>query len=499
MSSKHLIIPDCQIKDGDDTEFLSWIGQYILDQKPDVIINLGDFADMESLSSYDVGKKSFEGKRYIKDISAAHQAMDKLLQPLREFNAKAKKNKEKQYKPRKVLTLGNHEERIARAVNNDPKLEGLIKYEDLPYQEWEVHPFLKPVFIDGVAYCFGYGEKALTAKYQYKNVEDLQVGEKLVGFTESGSTKKYETAIIESIDHDEAEVFTVHDTNCVDTTVTADHLWLVRKFTSTQYEWVQTKDLKIGYEILQPFRNFTRSNCLDMAWLGGILDGEGWISKPNSKQGGIQVGIAQNDGKVFDKICEVLAANHFNFQVSKNVRCNKIRILGSLNDKLRLLVETNAIRLLDKLTPEMFGRLQSTGINSLVTSITPRGKQKIVKIKTSTGTLVVNGQAHHNCHYFPTGVMGRPATTASAMVSKLHMSCIAGHQQGKQVAYGKRPDGSTITCIIAGSCYEHDEHYLDHQTNKHWRGVIVLHEVQDGCFDEMFVSLSYLKKRYGTK
>ena len=107
----------------------------------------------------------------------------------------------------------------------------------------------------------------------------------------------------------------------------------------------------------------------------------------------------------------------------------------------------------------------------------------------------INGIAYS--HYFPTGVMGRPATTASAMVSKLHMSCIAGHQQGKQVAYGKRPDGSTITCIIAGSCYEHDEHYLDHQTNKHWRGVIVLHEVQDGCFDEMFVSLSYLKKKYG--
>lgn len=253
--SKHLIIPDCQIKDGDNTEFLSWIGQYILDQKPDVIINLGDFADMESLSSYDVGKKSFEGKRYIKDIEAAHKAMDVLLQPLREFNVKAKKNKEKQYKPRKVLTLGNHEERIARAVNNDPKLEGLIKYEDLPYADWEVHQFLKPVFIDGIAYS----------------------------------------------------------------------------------------------------------------------------------------------------------------------------------------------------------------------------------------------------HYFPTGVMGRAATTASAMVSKLHMSCIAGHQQGKQVAYGKRPDGSTITCIIAGSCYEHDEHYLDHQTNKHWRGVIVLHEVQDGCFDEMFCSLNYLKKKYGTE
>ena len=50
--AKHLIIPDTQCKDGDNFEFLSWIGQYILDQKPDTVIHLGDFADMESLSSY---------------------------------------------------------------------------------------------------------------------------------------------------------------------------------------------------------------------------------------------------------------------------------------------------------------------------------------------------------------------------------------------------------------------------------------------------------------
>jgi hypothetical protein len=251
--SKHLVIPDTQVKYGEGYEYLSFIGKYIVDQKPDVIVHLGDFADMESLSSYDVGKKSFEGKRYVKDTEAAKSAMERLLKPIHEFNSKAKKNKEKSYKPRMVLTLGNHEHRIARAIENDPKLEGLISYDDLPYVDWEVHSFLNPVVIDGVAYC----------------------------------------------------------------------------------------------------------------------------------------------------------------------------------------------------------------------------------------------------HYFPTGVMGRPTTSASAMVSKLHMSCIAGHQQGRQVAYGKRPDGSNITCIIAGSCYEHDEGYLDHQTNKHWRGLIVLHEVQDGSFDEMFVSLGYLRKKYG--
>lgn len=249
---KHLIIPDTQIKYGEDLSFLTRIGKYIVDKKPDVVIHLGDFADMTSLSSYDVGKKSFEGQRYVKDIDAAYKGMQLLLQPLIDFNIKARKNKEKQYKPRLVITLGNHEQRIEKAVENDPKLEGLISINDLPYRSWEVFPYLVPTVINGIAYC----------------------------------------------------------------------------------------------------------------------------------------------------------------------------------------------------------------------------------------------------HYFPSGVLGKPTCSAALLVNKMHMSCVAGHQQGKQIAYGKRPDGSSITCIIAGSCYEHDESYMDMQTNNHWRGIIMLHEVHEGSCDEMFVSLKYLKERY---
>ena len=99
----HLIIPDTQVKYGESYDYLTHIGKYIVEKKPDVVIHLGDFADMESLSSYDVGKKSFEGKRYVKDIGAAHHAMDHLLAPINEANLRAKKNKEKQYKPRYIL------------------------------------------------------------------------------------------------------------------------------------------------------------------------------------------------------------------------------------------------------------------------------------------------------------------------------------------------------------------------------------------------------------
>ncbi len=149
---KHFVLPDVQAKPGVCLKHLSHIGQYIIDKKPDVIICIGDFADMESLSSYDKGKKSFEGRRYKKDIASAKEAMDLLLAPMRAYNAHAAEMHRPRYKPRMVLTLGNHENRIDRAVDNAPELDGVISTDDLPYQDWEVIPFLETINIDGICY-----------------------------------------------------------------------------------------------------------------------------------------------------------------------------------------------------------------------------------------------------------------------------------------------------------------------------------------------------------
>lgn len=251
---KHLVLPDCQIRPGDDLTFLTNIGKYLVEKKPEKIICLGDFSDLPSLSSYDIGKKSFEGRRYKADVEATHRAMEALLAPLKAYNQNAAKNHKERYYPELILTLGNHENRINRAVNDDPKLEGTIGIGDLHYEEygWNVIPFLDVVVIDGVAYS----------------------------------------------------------------------------------------------------------------------------------------------------------------------------------------------------------------------------------------------------HYFVTGLAGRPAATASAQLNKKHMSCIAGHQQGLMVATANRADGARITSIISGSCYEHNEDYMSSQGNKHWRGFLVLHDVHDGEFDLMSVSLDYLRKKY---
>jgi hypothetical protein len=101
------------------------------------------------------------------------------------------------------------------------------------------------------------------------------------------------------------------------------------------------------------------------------------------------------------------------------------------------------------------------------------------------------------CHYFPSGVMGRPITSAVSLLRKLHMSAFAGHMQGREIAYARRADGGNLTAIISGSFYQHQYKYLSPFTNAHWRGTFFLHEVKDGQFDEMALSIDFLRRRFG--
>lgn len=150
----HLVIPDVQAKPGVSLEHLFWAGKYAASKKPDTIICLGDFADMESLSSYDVGKKSFEGRSYVSDIEVAKTAMGLFMNPIIMEQERLRRNKQARWNPRLIMTLGNHEDRINKAINNDRKLEGLISVDDLCYENfgWEVVPYLETITVDGICY-----------------------------------------------------------------------------------------------------------------------------------------------------------------------------------------------------------------------------------------------------------------------------------------------------------------------------------------------------------
>ena len=120
--STHLVIPDQHAHPDFHNKRADWLGHLINDIKPDVVINLGDTADMPSLSSYDKGTKGFIGRNYKKDVESAAEFEDRMWSIVK----KAKKRL-----PRRIKLHGNHEHRIAKAINSSPELEGAVSFDHL--------------------------------------------------------------------------------------------------------------------------------------------------------------------------------------------------------------------------------------------------------------------------------------------------------------------------------------------------------------------------------
>ena len=147
----HMVIPDVQAKPNVNNDHMEWIANYALEKRPDVIIQIGDWADMPSLSSYDRGKRCYEGRRYVHDCDAANLSLERFERVIEDHN---RTHTAEPYNPRKVLTRGNHEHRIIRATDLDPALHGKLTYSDLNFEDrgWECHEFLEIVEIDGIEY-----------------------------------------------------------------------------------------------------------------------------------------------------------------------------------------------------------------------------------------------------------------------------------------------------------------------------------------------------------
>lgn len=154
MSKKHLVVADTQVKPNHDLSYMSAIGEYIAHKKPDVIVHIGDHFDMESLSSYDKGKKSFEGRRVVDDLKAGHEGMRLMMEPIWRVQENQRKAKKKAYNPEMIFCLGNHESRADRFANDNPEFTGFLGTAQLNLEQygWSVYPFLKPAVVDGINY-----------------------------------------------------------------------------------------------------------------------------------------------------------------------------------------------------------------------------------------------------------------------------------------------------------------------------------------------------------
>jgi hypothetical protein len=146
----HILIPDLQVRADVDYGQLEHIANYALHAQPDCIIQIGDWSDLPSLSTFDAGKLSGEGRRLRDDIQSVRDSVNLFMKPFRQYN----KGRRKKYEPRFIITLGNHCFRLQRFMNDTPAFAGYFSNDLFGFKEagFEVYPFLEIANVDGIEY-----------------------------------------------------------------------------------------------------------------------------------------------------------------------------------------------------------------------------------------------------------------------------------------------------------------------------------------------------------
>jgi hypothetical protein len=136
----HVVIGDPHCTPKASNERFLWAGRLAADVRATHIICMGDFCSMDSLSSYDKKKKSFEGRRY--------------------------------QKARKIMLHGNHEDRIDRFVDENPELDGTLKISDLNFKQygWQEVPYKQNKVLNGVYYAHHFPSGILGSAISGENI-----------------------------------------------------------------------------------------------------------------------------------------------------------------------------------------------------------------------------------------------------------------------------------------------------------------------------------------
>lgn len=179
MTTTHIIIPDSHASPESNPRRFIALGNFLYEyankHRNDTIvtIELGDLEDMPSLSSFDVGKLAFEGRRFADDIIAANIARDYIYNPINNFVQKLQSQKKKFPKVTHIALGGNHYEgRIKRYEQRHPELANLLWSNGVQLDKWQIQysPFLVPKRVDGISYSHyfqqrGTGKPIGTGKY----------------------------------------------------------------------------------------------------------------------------------------------------------------------------------------------------------------------------------------------------------------------------------------------------------------------------------------------
>jgi len=260
--------------------------------------------------------------------------------------------------------------------------------------------------------CFPADSPILMANWTLTRIENVKIGDEVVGFTSGDSLDKTKLvkAAVNLVESMEKEVVKVTLANGDVIRCTLDHPWYTGRKDKTHKPYLPAH---IGGKLLQVydcFKPITSQNLSDYRYLAGIIDGEGACN-----HGSIAIGqskVANPD--VYAEIAAVLQRLDIPYKVAK-VNPNDTHILRNKTirrglgesfvlgggrqvkaDIIRFGSPAKTERILNTIWKHPYHIVKG---ESPVVSIELLGKEKVYAIGTTTGNYVAYGYATKNTQY----------------------------------------------------------------------------------------------------
>lgn len=329
-----------------------------------------------------------------------------------------------------LYTITDETGRAVRFQPNDAQLQFLADVHDL-------NIILKA---RQLGFCLDPNTRVLTADLRWVPIAELQAGQEIVAVDEfplskgKGQTRKMRTATVVAAVrvHRKAYRITFDDGRSV--VCTAQHPWLSKR-TNPQGQWrsiegVEGRKLKLGTKVRWITKPWDAGSYED-GWFGGVLDGEGSISKSNTRA---SLNVSQRRGAVWDRLKSYLEARAYNYCIESdakpraskfgNVPVPKL-VIGRMDEMFRIIGQTRPSRFVGNRfweDRELPGKRSGIGWSRIV-SIEPLGEQEMVDLQTSTGTYIAEGFVSHNttlcCLIYLDACIFQPNTRAAVIAHKL--------------------------------------------------------------------------------
>jgi deoxycytidylate deaminase len=292
-----------------------------------------------------------------------------------------------------------------------------------------------------VVHCTVPWHKTLTKNLRWVEQGSLKVGDELVGFDEHVLPGKlcrdFRTSVVERVEFAKEPTYRVVLDNNQELFTTADHRWLTTTRVDKTWAWKRTDELRTATKyhgayvttVAQVIPVWQDAEDYESGWLGGLIDGEGTLGEHHT------IHFAQRPGVVLDTALDIIQKKSMGHSLRLVDSENRgglgkgdtrtVHIRGRLADRLALMGTVRPKRLLAKVDPNTFGRMQRRGdeYTHKIHHVEPIGEHEVVKLTTSTGTLFIEGYPMHNCEVNAVLIAERRRLKGATLYTYPFISC----------------------------------------------------------------------------